>query len=149
MFVQSNDSFNRVGNFDPRDGSLLEFERNEAPQELLSSPLAGHFAALGESEVVFFRQDDQLSLSVDGEIFPLLEGVKLEWENSHGLSRIRLRDGDSILRSIEYTAGPASYPPIEEDPTPFVEREDWDFGLFVHAVLEDSERSERIYLTAT
>jgi hypothetical protein len=50
----------------------------------------------------------------------------------------------ALLFSFEYNA-PKLDIPLENDPTPFVEEEDFDFLLFVNNVLKDKARRERIY----
>jgi len=36
-------------------------------------------------------------------------------------------------------------PPLELDPTPFVEEEQFDFGVFVQSIVNDPARGNRIY----
>jgi hypothetical protein len=45
--------------------------------------------------------------------------------------------------AFEYTA-PRIWPPITEDPTPFVEEADFDFGMFVRNIIADSNRQRRV-----
>lgn len=149
MLVQSNDKFNRVGDFDPRSAKLVEFDREQASPELLASPLAGHFTMLAGKQVVFFRFEDRLRLSIEGEVWDLTDGLEFEWESAGESSLLRLRNGDLVACEVKYEPGPKTGPPLKDDPTPFVEMEDWDFGLFIHNVLGNPDRAAGIYPSST
>ena len=60
---------------------------------------------------------------------------------------IVLRNGVSLF-TWAYRR-PTVDPPMEYDPTPFVEHEDFDFCLFVHNVANDPGRRERIFAADT
>lgn len=145
MLVQSNDSFIRVGEFDPRNGTLVEFDRENASPELLASPLEGHFSILSGKRVVFFRSEDRLWLSIEDEVWDMTDGHEVEWETLGGSSLLRIRQGKDDAFEVRYEPGPETGPPLDDDPTPFVAQEDWDFGLFIHNVLSNPQRSAGIY----
>jgi hypothetical protein len=57
------------------------------------------------------------------------------------ISAVADSKADVVLR---YQAGPRSGPSVADDPTPFVNNEDWDLGLFVSNVVFDEERAELV-----
>ena len=62
-------------------------------------------------------------------------------ENIYNISIVK---DDDLIFTLTYNR-PRIDPPLELDPTPFVEEEDFDFCLFLLNVLSDPGRKERIY----
>lgn len=145
MLVHSHDRFAGVGDFDPTSGTLVEFERDQAPSDLLEAPLGGHSADLNGVRAIIFRDGNTLRLNVGNQSWQLDDEIRLEWASSEGTSTFRVRRGGAVLCAVEYGDGPIPGLAIEDDPTPMVEREDFDFGLFVRNVLADPERMVGMY----
>jgi len=77
-------------------------------------------------------------------LIPTLCSVRLGGLNRAAIQRQIQALTAELLVSVDY--GVADQPvPVSADPTPFVEDEDFDFGLFVTRVLGDSERRGRMY----
>ena len=55
------------------------------------------------------------------------------------LNALTIKHRDAALVTIRYKPSVVG-PSLESDPTPFVEREQFDFGLFIHNVLNDPKR---------
>jgi hypothetical protein len=145
MLVESYDRFQMIGEFDPASGALREFKRDEAPPELLAEPVRGHYASLEGVQAILYRSDGTLWLRLDGEARPLaLDAKNARWSRHGDRSRLILLGNGDTIASVEYRPGPAG-PPLRDDPTPFVESEDWDFGLFVQNVVTNPDRASLIY----
>jgi hypothetical protein len=80
--------------------------------------------------VLHFRLDDLDFLLDDATVIDLEQGPQ---------STLLVRRNRSVLHTWTYVA-PVLDPPLHEDPTPFVEDEDFDFGLFVHNVTNSARR---------
>lgn len=145
MLVESHDEFGLVGDFDSATGKLVLISRDSAGA-LLEQPLRGHFAELGEQVAILYRHDNgRIKFRLgDFQIEPG-ESESVQWNPMGSMAEIKLVSAGQILASAKYQRGPDSYPGIEDDPTPFAEAEDWDFGLFVRNILSDSVRSATIY----
>ncbi|MGQ0824616.1 MAG: hypothetical protein ACT4OX_06235 [Actinomycetota bacterium] len=100
----------------------------------------GWFANIEGICVVFYRLAGRLWLLVDDRRFDLDGEASVDWrrDGSMAVFTVSGEAGQVILR---YRPGPWSGPPLSEDPTPFVEDEDWDLGLFIANILFDEERS--------
>jgi hypothetical protein len=129
-------------------GELVTCHREDpAASELLSQPLRGHFAKLGETVGVLYRLDGRLHLRLgDHELDVDDENVKVRWSSSSGAAR-RLDVTDrlgEVVATVNYcvSGGPVA---VMYDVTPFVHEEDFDFGQFVTRVLDDPGRRKRIY----
>lgn len=142
MFVVSCDRFVDVGDFDPVSGVLDVYPR----ARVAGRPMVfGSFAWLSGQLCVFYRFEGVLWLQVGDRRWPLEDGFSVEWVSfGDELSELVVRDksSDEDLVRISYQPTGQLY---DDDVTPFVEREHFDFGLFVWNVLNDEDRRRRIY----
>jgi hypothetical protein len=136
MLVQYHDRFDVVAEFDPGSGRIRVMPR---PPGTGSSATDGWFAILSGACVVFYRWGEQLWLRVGDRSFDLDAGASVSWRVEGGEAVLVVVDGGGQV-VLRYTPGPLSGPPLSEDPTPFIEKEDWDLGLFVANVMSDVER---------
>jgi hypothetical protein len=143
MLVQSFDDFGEVGDFDPATGRLATHRKTAA--DTSNRPLGGHFAVLGGTLAILYRttpHDDALHLRI-GERDYLLAATGIDWK----------KDADQRLLRVVATAHEPLLvrylvvidPPLHQDPTPFVEEEDFDFGLFLANVRSNPSRQDRLY----
>lgn len=143
MLVESHDKHSEVGEFDPDTGRLTRLERNKAAA-LLDQKLCGHFADLGEVLGILYLHEGHLMLRLDRTKTPATAET-VRWEADGPRAILSIVDASIVVASARYRRGPATGPKLSVDPTPFIEPEDWDFGLFVRNVVGDTERARRIY----
>ena len=144
MLLASHDRFDEMAVFNLSDGRLTILSRDEARASGMSD-VAGFFSALDGHTWIFFRDSaGTLFLKVDDVLLPLDEETHAK--HVRGGSRCSLdviRNG-AVIQRFMYEIEPLD-PPLELDPTPFVEEEDFDFGLFVANVCGSTERKEAIF----
>lgn len=149
MLVKSHDRYAVLGVFDPQSGRLDEIPRIDpvtGQDRTTADLICGHFTIVAETVVVFYRYNGYLWLRLGRDARQLEPGPSpFRYSRVHDRARMSLVDGAREVVSVEYTAGPESGPPLSKDMTPFVETEDWDFGLFVHNRLRSKARRERMY----
>jgi hypothetical protein len=144
VLLQSMDVFDNLAELSTSTGQVSWLSKHAHP-ELTSHPVHGSIAQLHGRTLCLYRQEGVLHFRVDHEDFELTK------ETSIKLERVRDRvNSISVLRSGTplFTWAyqrPTIDPPLELDPTPFVDEEDFDFCLFVHNVMNDPSRRERIY----
>jgi len=141
MLIQSHDRHQEVGSFSPSTGELKLFRRWRATN--LHEPLRGHYSRLGKHFVMLWRGTDGLHLLVDFSDFLLSPEVTVHWcridaghaeFRVHGVPEIVVTYSSDLKRQQLWTSQ-AIMGSIE----------DWDFGLFVHNVMNDPGRGARIY----
>lgn len=90
----------------------------------------------------FDPQTGQLTL-VDSCRFDLQE-TTVKWcrKRKTSVFAIEDRSGKYVLKYEVRIPGP----PLSQDPTPFIDEEDWDFGLFISNVMSVPERRELVAL---
>jgi hypothetical protein len=140
MLIQCHDRFDVIAEFDPNLDRILLQAR---PPGLAETVTDGWFSILDGVCVVFYREGSRLWLRVGSRTFDLDGDTSVNWEREGSSSSFSVADSDGQI-VLRYEAGPFIGPPLEEDPTPFVEAEHWDLGLFVANVMSDDARADRI-----
>jgi hypothetical protein len=138
MLVGSHDMFRKVGCFDRETGVLQEAERSEVV--LSGVAQCGHYSRAGGDLTVFYRVDDNFYLWLSGRQWSA-EPLLVDWSKKGHESCLTVQDRAGIQAQIRYEVQPRE----PYDMTPFIEDEDWDFGLFVTNVLNSPGRRARIY----
>jgi len=109
-----------------------------------SLPLVGSYSIVAGERVMFYRWAGCLYLRF-GDSLPIsLEGVEADWSAASGQVEFKLKHGNQIALAQSYPAS-GELVTLDQDPTPFVEAEDFDFSLFVRNVVSDLARADRIY----
>jgi hypothetical protein len=132
MRVNSFDQWAEVGEFTLSNGELSVLPRADAP----GAEPHGVYTYLAGTLTVFYRVDDDLHLRHGDRTIALI-GAVASWQAGAGVARLQI---DDLVLNYQRESGL-----VEGDVTPFVEDEDFDFGLFVANVLNDPGRRERIY----
>lgn len=140
MLIQSHEQFDVVAEFDPESGRIQPHSR---PDGLSPAGTDGWFATLGDSRVVFYRQSGRLWLRLADRTFDLDGDASVDWRVEAGMAVFAVADDDGQV-VLRYSTGARSDPVTSDDPTPFVEDEDWDLGLFIANVMFDEERSDLV-----
>lgn len=93
---------------------------------------------------MFIPDGGVLYFRMEGQEFKLTEDVASTLVKENDLHVFQLLRNGNLLVNFKY---PSMRPqiPRELDPTPFVEDEDFDFFLFVHNVLTQTGRRQRVY----
>jgi hypothetical protein len=144
VLLQSMDKFDNLAELDTGTGQISYFSRRANPKAA-SRPIRGAIAQLHGRTLCLYREAGALHFRVDNEDFELTEKTHVELVRTQDdVNRITVLRNGVPLFTWTYQR-PAIYPPLELDPTPFIEEEDFDFCLFVHNVVNDPSRRKRIY----
>lgn len=143
MILQSQDRYDDFAVFDPESGAFVVYQKSAFPL-MVTRPIGGHYAQVDEGTIMLFRLQDQLHLRIEELDFVLGESmiVRIDKGDSHNI--LRLLEGSNTIFTWKYQR-PRIFPPLEDDLTPFVEEEDFDFGLYIQNVTQDQGRRNRAY----
>jgi hypothetical protein len=146
MRVNSNNIYAEVGEFDPATGKFSTFERDSAPNA--GQPMRGFYQDVGGALVVFYRDAGRLRLRAGDLEVSADESLSLRWrlvdatetDLNHrvaedGAAELTITAPDVAPVTLRYPSGPPEIP-LALDPTPYVEYDHWDFGLFIKNVLD-------------
>lgn len=142
MLLNSNRVFDTLAEYDPTTRMLVTFSRAAEP-ERARSHVSGVFDYLGGKRLVLYRAGEDLWLDIDGMPIRIdTIGIKVECRGEERL--LRAFSSDHLVFEVGYEL-PKLDPPIADDPTPFIDEEDFDFGLFLQNIARDKSRQARIY----
>lgn len=138
MHLHSCNKYDEIGEFDPATGSLQTY--SGVPR---TKQAQGFFAHLGGEPLVLYRDSGRLWLYHAGSSVSFA-AANVQYARKGIKRELRYQLADGVHRVVAYTM-PELDPPLEFDPTPFVEEEDFDFGLFLFNVSRDVDRQNRLF----
>jgi hypothetical protein len=142
MILKRHTVFDTLADYDPATGTFVTFSRAREPGRA-SSRVTGAFDFLGEKRVLLFWLAGVLYLQVEGQRMTMADHT-IELQTVGGRRVLRVLSGTSVVLELTYDP-PIIDPPLSEDPTPGVEEEHFDFGLFLANLSQDRGRQARVY----
>lgn len=142
MILERYTIFDEMGHYDSSSGTLTTFSRMTEPSRA-SSEISGHFDYLGENCVLLFRLAGVLYLQIEHQRMTMADHT-IELRSDGGHRVLQVLSDSKVVVEMTYDP-PIIEPPLSEDPTPFVEEEHFDFGLFLANLSRDQGRKARIY----
>jgi hypothetical protein len=143
MILQSSDVFDMLLDLNPESGAYRYLSRKEHPEIPLTKP-SGAFSILNDTMLMLYRKDGVLHFRVGDRTIELGDDVTSSVTSENDNRVFQLIKNGSPEICLTYSL-PVQEVPLSADPTPFVEEEDFDFLLFVHNVLTNTGRRNRIY----
>ena len=142
MILQSHTDFDLLAALDPSIPSIQFLSRKQHPE--LPALIAGSFSLINEMMVSLYRTRGNLYFRIADQEFELTDEVSSRLEVGGVGRKFRLLKGENVLVELTYST-PEFEIPLSNDPTPFVEQEHFEFLLFVHNVLTDPGRRNRVW----
>jgi hypothetical protein len=142
MILKRHSVFDTLADYDPVMGTFLTFSRASEPVRA-SGQVSGTFDYLGGKRILLFRHAGVLYLQVDSQRVTMADHT-IELQTVGGRRVLRVLSGTRIVLELTYVP-PLIEPPLSEDPTPFVEEEHFDLGLFLASLSRDRGRQGRVY----
>jgi len=141
VILQSSERFDEIAEYDPLTGNY-RFLSKSCNREMVPIRIAGSYSRLGGTIVSLYWKNEDLFLSIGNREFKITPDVysSLTQEGDH--QTFRLTNKQDVITVF---TRPCSEISAHLDPTPFVGDEDYDFLLFVHHVLTEEGRRERVY----
>lgn len=139
ILLQSKNKYHRLASLDIVSGRIEWRHRNKDFDPPIQS-LQGSIGKIGKHILCLYKYDDVLHFRVDTKDFELTKDVTIGIENLRCRRRRLsiLKNGREIFEFTYFR--PINPIPLSLDPTPHIEEEDFDFGLFVYNVANDSQR---------
>jgi hypothetical protein len=145
VWLQSNEAFNKLAEFDPISKTFKEYLR----QQLLDKQpkvCNGFFSRLGSSLIAIYSLAGSLFMLIDEYLFEVNNKQVIDVSGPAHARKLKIIQGSETVFEITYSLEGVARA-IPGDPTAFIEDEDFDIGLFASNVSKDPER--RAVFTAT
>ena len=133
MILRHHDIYDEIMDYNFENRSYKVLSRIECPE--LIAKIKGCYSFFGDKLAILYAYNDSLCFLYDNNNYPL-SNAKVSVDKK-GFDRVLNIDNVHI----HYSVDKSNY--FEFDPTPFVEDEDFDFGLFIANILRDKGRCQR------
>lgn len=142
IWLQSNERYDAIAEYDHSAGSFTQISRRLMGSK---APLStdGIYSNLSSAFVAIYQLDKQLFLRIDDNCIPMTNDVVVSVGGDiDNRWLVVLKAGIEVFH-VDY--GLDSSKKIPGDPTAFIEKEDFDFGLFLSNVSK-SQKRKRVLL---
>ena len=137
VWLQSQDQFDALAVIDPETGKLAKFSQC-ALGDSAPARTEGWFADLSGVVAAIYKKGDELFVRVGGTELPLAADVTAEVSGAASARVLVISKGGNAVVRCRYALDTSIRFP--NDPTPQIEDEDFDFGLFICNVSKATER---------
>jgi hypothetical protein len=135
--VRNHDRFDDIAEFDITTGCWRVLSRSAADENDVISYFDGFYAVLSGTYCALFRLNGELFVRIGDTQRTLTEDVAIKVGGPPEERCLTLMASDVELAKLVYAVEPWQ---IEGDPTPFIEEEDFDFGLFLSNIASNRDR---------
>ena len=142
MLLQSNDDFDELIELNTLTNQIVYFSKRR--DKLAYEKIQGRYSIINNHFLGFYRDKNLLHFRLDDQDFILEENIKFSFTFSGSDRLIHISSENETLSSYSYSLKDAIIP-LEQDITPFIEAEDFDFGLFVFNVIQNAHRRGEIF----
>jgi hypothetical protein len=135
IWLQAKECYNCIAQFDPQNNVFIKKSRDEIEPNTND----GSFEEMNEGIFMLYRFNGKIYFQVNDKIFLLDENTVIDVAGERPTKILKVLKNEMIEYETKYT--PTSFP-IEGDLTPFIDEEDFDFGLFVSNISKNPKRKE-------
>ncbi len=139
IWLQNNQKFDRLISYEPITGKYIEQSK-----KLLKSKAPkltdGFFEIFSDMFFALYKYDNNLYFSINQKKYVLDASTIVNVEGNSKKRMLTIMKNDNELYRCNYELN--TYQKFTEDYTPFIDNEDFDFGLFVSNVSKDIARKK-------
>lgn len=136
LLLRSNRVFKNLLELDPVTGGNREF--SQANMASASEKVSGFFDHLGGVLVAIYAFSGHLILKIGERAISITPEVTVVTTGAPNSRKLEAFDNKIVLATVTYAVTNISK--FENDPTSFIENEDFDFGLFVANLIGSTDR---------
>ena len=139
ILLRNNEQFNDIIVYDVDDRSWQRLD-SERQKKVAPADISGFFTILSSEFCAIFRSGQEIVVCVGNVQLPLSHRVKINVTGNPEKRRLTISSDANVMVSHEYSLDVSNR--FENDPTPFVDDEDFDFGLFMANIAGSQERQD-------
>ncbi|MBN1254275.1 MAG: hypothetical protein JXA50_03285 [Deltaproteobacteria bacterium] len=139
IFLQNNNNFDEIAEYDTETGNYyLHLKSTLKSKQPIKTN--GFYAFLSDMFFALYVDKGELKLRFTKSIIILSDNIKIEISGKPESRNLQIIEDRNILFEHKYSIDiPNNF---QDDPTPFVEDEDFDFGLFIANISKDKIRKK-------
>lgn len=138
LTLQSKTSYSRLLELSHENGSYSETFRVAVDGAFPALKINGVFDFLNGVLIALYAFDKNLFLRIGDDVIQLFDDVAVELERGKFQSKLLVIHDGRAVAAVNYPSSAKGK--IKDDPTPFIDDEDFDFGLFVRNLVSDRRR---------
>jgi hypothetical protein len=139
IWLQSNEKFDSLAEYDPKNGMLTKHSRKNLGSNVPETT-DGFYSELTNGVFILYRFNDNLYFRANDNDFILDSVTEVVVSGPQEKRELKvLCNGKMIFKTI-YSSHDIG--PLSNDPTPFIEDEDFDFGIFVSNISKSPKRKD-------
>lgn len=143
IWLQSNDKYDELAEYDHGKGTFTIASRDDLSGNTPACT-EGIFAIMSTVFVALYKFGQELFVRIGNQCIPLTDDVVVTVSGDVNKRRLTVKKAGKVIAHLNYMLDNSRK--ISDDPTPFIEDEDFDFGLFVSNVSANDKR-KRVLLS--
>lgn len=140
MWLRSSSVYKKLADYDLSTKKYRIVSLDDLPDSV-QIRISGSFEILSSTFLAFYSAKRQVFLHVGEECFPVTDDVIATVSGPSEKRVLTIQRSGKEIAKINYALDPSRV--FENDPTPFIEPEDFDYGLFLANVTGNAERKKR------
>lgn len=137
IWLQSNDKHDELAEYDHGKGTFTTASRNDLGSNA-PSRTDGIFSILSTVFVALYKFGQGLFVRIGDQCIPLTDDVVATVSGGSNNRTLTVKKAGKEIAHFRYALdGSKKFP---DDPTPFIEDEDFDFGLFLSNISTNDKR---------
>lgn len=137
IWLQSNETYNEIAEYDHFSGSYLIKSRDSVSKSSLSN-IDGTYAFLSNEFVAIYKFGTEMFVRIGTHSIQLIGDVKITVKGDPASRKLSVKKNKEELVTVNYALNNSNV--YSHDPTPFIDDEDFDFGLFISNIASNESR---------
>lgn len=137
VWLQSNDKYDELVEYNHSKGTFTKASRNSLGDKAPSST-DGTFAVLSAVFLALYKLGQELFVRIGDQCIPLTNDVTVIVSGPANKRLLIVKKAGNEIANFNYVLDASKK--FSSDPTPFIEDEDFDFGLFISNISTNDKR---------
>ena len=143
IWLQSHELYDSLVEYNHSDGSFTEISRKSNLGNIATlSFINGVYSILSSTFVAIYRFEGQLFIRIGDNCIPLSDEVVVSVRGENNARELLILEAGKEVCKINYELDASRW--FEDDPTPFIDEETFDFGLFLSNISKSESRKRII-----
>ena len=143
LHLRSNKKYNLIAELDHEIGLLNKIKLSEINSNSILS-IDGFFDEYKNMYFAIYKYKGNIFFRCNPEnLFPLNQNTIIETSGKKNKKLVVMEDGREVFTAI-YSLDESNF--LKDDITPFTDKEDFDFGLFISNISKNEER-KKVFLS--
>lgn len=141
ILLQLHEQYDSLIKYNHSDGSFTEISKKSIGNNDISI-VDGFYSVLSSTFVAIYRFEGELFIRIGDKCLPFSDEVVVSVRGEDDDRELLILEAGKEICKINYELDASLQ--FEDDPTPFIDKEDFDFGLFLSNISKSENRKQHI-----